>query len=83
MTNANATAIIRFLAAIELASENTIDPDAAVELLELAASELQFGNSDERFCLSEAVDFILGGDEDLSPEEVEFYERFMENFGLQ
>ncbi|HEY7884826.1 MAG TPA: hypothetical protein VIC08_07745 [Cellvibrionaceae bacterium] len=83
MNNANATTIIRLLAAIELASEDAIDPDAAIELLELAASQLHSGNSDERFCLSEAVDSILDSDEDLSPEEVEFYEHFMENFGLK
>lgn len=83
MTNTNAIAIARLLAAIELANENAIDPDAAVELLELAASQLQIGTSDERFYLSEAVDSILNGDEELSPEEIEFYEHFMENFGLQ
>lgn len=83
MTNASTIAIVMLLAAIDLANENTIDPDAAVELLELSASQLQTGTSDERFYLSEAVDSIFNDDEELSPEEIKLCGHFMENFGLQ
>ncbi|GAB1267018.1 hypothetical protein NBRC116493_02710 [Aurantivibrio infirmus] len=82
MTNANATTIIKLLAAIELASDTDIAPDIAVDLLELAATELSLSNSDERFCISEAIDALLDSDEEFSNEEVEFYESFMDNFGL-
>lgn len=82
MTNANAATIIKLLAAIELSSDDDLNPDAAIKLLELAASELSLANSDERFCISEAIDVLLDSDEDLSTDEVKFYESFMEIFSL-
>ncbi|MFV8784448.1 hypothetical protein ACNKU7_18685 [Microbulbifer sp. SA54] len=82
MTNANATTILKILAAIELSSDDRIDQDFAVALLEFAASELSLGNSDEKFILGEAVDSLLEHEELLTIEEKEFYENFMENFGL-
>lgn len=82
MTNANATTIIKLLAAIEFSSEDEISLDIAVKLQELAASELSLANSDERFCISEAVDRLLDSDEVLSQKEVEFYQSFIENFDL-
>ena len=83
MTNANATCLIKLLASIELMSDNDLNPDSAVNLLELAASELSIGNSDERFVISEAIDGLLYGDDKLSKEEVEFYKDFMSDFGLE
>jgi len=82
MTNANATTIIKLLAAIELSNDDEINSDMAVNLLELAATELSLANSDERFCISEAIDALLDSDEELSKKEIEFYESFMESFGL-
>jgi hypothetical protein len=82
MTNANATTIIKLLAAIEFSSEDEISLDIAVKLQELAASELSLANSDERFCISEAVDRLLDSDEVLSQKEVEFYQSLIENFDL-
>lgn len=82
MTNANAITIIKLLSAIELSSDDEINLDVAVKLQELAASELSLANSDERFCISEAVDTLLNGDQTLSEREVEFYENFIENFDL-
>ena len=82
MTNANATTIIKLLAAIEFSSDNEINSDMAVKLQELAALELSVANSDERFNLSEAINILLDSDEVLSEKEVKYYESFIENYGL-
>ena len=82
MTNANATCIIKLLAEIKLSNETYINLDSVTKLLDIAVSEMSFANSDERFCISEAIDVLLDSDENLSNEEVEFYEGFIENFGL-
>ncbi len=82
MTNANATCIIKLLAEIKLSNETRIHSGTVTKLLDLAVSEMSFANSDERFCISEAIDVLLDSDEGLSKEEAEFYEGFIENFGL-
>lgn len=82
MTNAIATCIIKLLAEIKLSNETRIHSGAVTKLLNIAVSELSFANSDERFCIIEAIDALLDSDENLSKEEIEFYEGFIENFGL-
>jgi hypothetical protein len=82
MTNANATTIIKLLAAIEFSSDDEVSLDMAVRLQELAASELSLANSDERFCIGEAINELLSSDEILSEKELKFYEGFIENFDL-
>ncbi len=84
-----ARSVIEAARFLELSSDELFDPDAAIEALEGIAYELGRIDEAERAALREALDEMIG--EELArrdgspprPEVIEFYESFMENFGLE
>ena len=84
-----ARSVIEAARFFELSSDDLIDPDTAVEALESIAHELGSLDEAERTSLREALDELIGDEQagrDGSaprPEVIEFYESFMENFGLE
>jgi hypothetical protein len=84
-----ARSVIEAARFLELSSDDLIDPDAAVKILESIALELVRSDDAERTALREALDELIG--EELAGREgcpsrqevVDFYESFMENFGLE
>jgi hypothetical protein len=84
-----ARSVIEAARLLELSSDDLIDPDAAVRILEGIALELDRTDDAERTALREALDELIGEEiagRDGSPprqEVVGFYESFMENFSLE
>lgn len=76
-----AKAMVDALAFLELSGDDVIDPDNAVQAMEMLAATLRDCSPDERKALSEAgaaelTDQIAAG---APAETVEFYETFMEH----
>jgi hypothetical protein len=87
--NALARSAIEAARFLELSGEDLVDPDFAVRALESIAHELASIDETEKTALREALDELIGEEEagrDGSasrPEVIEFYQSFMENFGLE
>ena len=84
-----ARSVIEAARLLELSSDDLVDSDAAVRILESIALELNRIDDAERAALREALDELIGeelaGRDDSPPrqEVIEFYESFMENFSLE
>jgi hypothetical protein len=83
-----ARSVIEAARLLELSCDDLVDSDAAVAILEWIALELSRIDDAERAALREAVDELiaeeLAGRDGAAPrqEVVDFYESFMETFGL-
>ena len=64
---------------LEFTSEDQLDPDTAVEMMEQMASELQLLNDDDR---SEVVQFFLEISREYTGDKCNFIKDLPESFGL-
>jgi hypothetical protein len=84
-----ARSVIEAARFLELSSDDLVDPDAAGKALESIAHELGSIDESERGALREALDELIGdeqaGRDGSAPrtDVIEFYQSFMENFGLE
>ncbi|WP_166831032.1 hypothetical protein [Thalassoroseus pseudoceratinae] len=75
-----AKALVEVAAFLDLSSDDVVDPDSAVGVLEQIAAELARATPLELNALREVIDEKLQASQD--EDEREFYESFFESFGL-
>ncbi len=82
--NALAQTVIHALAFLELSDDETIDPDSAVEAMEMLAADLQECTAEEKAALKRAIDaeYKLEKARKAPTKVLTFYKNLMNNFGL-
>ena len=79
-------ALIQAVMFLEIADDDTVDPDDAVAIMESIGAELQDSTSAEKKRLRQALkELIAEEEEDDSPRDnvLQFYESFFESFGIE
>lgn len=80
-----ATAIVQTFRFLELVDDDTLDPDAAVNVMEMLSATLQAASTSERTALKQAVENELQAARKAKEgsEVLKFYEGFLANLGLE